>query len=266
MEAALGQDAIDAMDFSVPESPAKAAPAEMAAPEQENADISADELEALFAEPEPAAPVAEPEKAGKSDKDPIEFDPASLARAQDEANADDIEPQERRRNRRAKHLAANDAHLARNTKPKSSSKVTVMLMAAGIGTLATLGLLRNEAVRLFPGVAPVFEAVGLGVNIGNLDIADVRSRLVREDGRETLEVTGTIANLARATQKLPVMRLSIRSNAGQEIYVWTAVADVHELAPGEKTVFRRRLASPPAESHSVMVRFVAKDDIVAAIR
>lgn len=259
MEAALGQDAIDAMDFSVPEPPAKVEPV------QDNADISASELEALFAEPAPAA-ATETDKAGKSDKDPIEFDPASLARAQDEATADDIEPQERRRNRRAKHLAANDAHLGRNAKPKGSSKVTVMLMAAGIGTLATLGLLRNEAVRLFPGVAPVFEAVGLGVSIGNLDIAEVRSRLVREEGRETLEVTGTIANLARATQKLPVMRLSIRSNTGQEIYVWTAAADVHELAPGEKTVFRRRLASPPAESHSVMVRFVAKDDIVAAIR
>jgi hypothetical protein len=31
-------------------------------------------------------------------------------------------------------------------------------------------------------------------------------------------------------------------------------------------MFRRHLASPPPESHSVLVRFVAKDDIVAAIR
>ena len=73
MEAALGQDAIDAMDFSVPEPPAKAAPA------QDNIDISSAELEALFAEPAPAA--TEADKTGKSDKDPIEFDPASLARA-----------------------------------------------------------------------------------------------------------------------------------------------------------------------------------------
>lgn len=254
-EIPLDQSAIDAMDFSMPEPPAK-----------ESADISAEELEALFAE-EPKPAPAEPDPTSTT-AEPAEFDPDSLARAQDAARAAAGEPsgEERRKWRRAKHLAATEAHHRHGAPAKKSNSTAVMLMAAGVGTLATLGILRNEAVRLFPASAPIFEAVGLSVNPGNLDISDVRSRLVREEGRETLEVTGTVANLTKSPQKIPVMRLSIRSNTGQEIYVWTATTDLPELGPSEKTVFRRRLASPPAESHSIMVRFVAKDDIVAAIR
>lgn len=254
-EIPLDQGAIDAMDFSMPEPPAA-----------EGADISAEELEALFAEETKPAP-PEPE-AAPATAEPVEFDPDSLARAQDAARAAAGEPsgEERRKWRREKHLAATEAHHRHFPPARKSNSTAVMLMAAGVGTLATLGILRNEAVRLFPASAPIFEAVGLSVNPGNLDISDVRSRLVREEGRETLEVTGSVANLTKSPQKIPVMRLSIRSKTGQEIYVWTATADLAELGPGEKTVFRRRLASPPAESHSIMVRFVAKDDIVAAIR
>lgn len=254
-ESPLDQNAIDAMDFSIPEPPAG-----------EAADISVEELEALFAD-EAKSPSTEPDPAPAA-AEAVEFNPDSLARAQDAARtaAGESSGEERRKWRRAKHLAATEAHHRQGTPARKSNSTAVMLMAAGVGTLATLGILRNEAVRLFPASAPIFEAVGLSVNAGNLDISEVRSRLVKEEGRETLEVTGTVANLTKSPQKIPVMRLSIRSGTGQEIYVWTATTDLPELGPGEKTVFRRRLASPPAESHSIMVRFVAKDDIVAAIR
>jgi predicted Zn finger-like uncharacterized protein len=262
--AALDQSAIDAMDFSTPEPPQGEASA------AEGADISAEDLEALFAEEAKPADAAQGliEKSAPPAGEPIEFNPESLARAQDAEKdaASDAALEERRQWRRSKHLAATEAHHRAPVKARKSSSATVMLMAAGIGTLATIGILRSEAVRLFPGTAPIFEAVGLSVTPSILDIKDVRSRLVKEEGRETLEVTGTVVNLSPALQKLPVMRLSIRESSGQEIYVWTATADQAELGPGEKTVFRRRLASPPPESHSVMVRFVAKDDIVAAIR
>lgn len=259
--AALDQSAIDAMDFSTP-----AAPEQPDGLRPEEADISAAELEALFADD--LKPAESQAAATEQPSEAIEFDPESLARAQDAAKdaASDAASEERRQWRRSKHLAATEAHHRGPVKPKKSGSTAVMLMAAGIGTLAMVGVLRTEAVRLFPGTAPIFEAIGLSVTSNTLDIKGIRSRLVKEEGRETLEVTGTVVNLSSSVQKLPVMRLSIRESSGQEIYVWTATADLPELGPGEKTVFRRRLASPPAESHSVMVRFVAKDDIVAAIR
>ncbi|MCA3665646.1 MAG: hypothetical protein INF08_03395, partial [Methylobacterium sp.] len=73
-------------------------------------------------------------------------------------------------------------------------------------------------------------------------------------------------NITRARQPVPVIRLSLLNAEGQQIYVWTGAADHAELAAGEKTQFRRRLASPPKDATQVMVRFVARDDIVASIR
>ncbi|KAF0227977.1 MAG: hypothetical protein FD175_2371 [Beijerinckiaceae bacterium] len=266
----LDQAAIDAIDFSTPDTNTAIQPS-ASAPAQEGDDISAAELEALFADEAKASSESTASEASDRTGKPaehIEFDPASLARAQDEAGdaTSEASIEERRKWRREKHLAATEAHHRAPTKGKKSGSTAVIMMAAGVGTLAMLGILRNEAVRLFPASAPLFEAVGLNVTPGNLDISDIRSRLMKEEGRETLEVTGTVTNLTQSPQKIPIMRLSIRGSNGQEIYVWTASVDQPELGPREKTTFRRRLASPPAESHSVMVRFVAKDDIVAAIR
>ncbi|MCZ8260258.1 MAG: zinc-ribbon domain-containing protein [Beijerinckiaceae bacterium] len=260
---ALDQAAIDAMDFALP--------AETNAGEST---ISAEDLEALFAEeaqPAPAnataaapAPAEQPAGFGEPIRVPQDLADQMTPPATPAAAPED-EP-DRRANRRNRRLAAAEAHHKKDGKGTGRSSMTGIVLAAGIGSLAMLGILRHETVRLFPQTAPLFAAIGLGVKQHQLDIDNVRSRLSRENGLETLEVTGTIANLSKSIQKVPVMRLSIRSTAGQEIYVWTATADQPELAPGESTSFRRRLASPPADSHSVMVRFVAKDDIVAAIR
>lgn len=254
--AAMSQADIDAFDFSMP-----------AEPPAEDRAISAEELEALFAE--------EPKPAPAARKDALEAPiivPAAMAQPEMPVDSlkhgtdDTDEMEERRANRRRNRLAATEAHHQHEAKAAGRTSMTGIVLAAGIGSLAMLGILRHETVRLFPQAAPFFAAVGLGVSQHQLDIDNVRSRLTKENGIETLEVTGSIANITKSAQKIPILRLSIRSPAGQEIYVWTATADQGELAPGEKTMFRRRLASPPADSHSVMVRFVAKDDIVAAIR
>jgi predicted Zn finger-like uncharacterized protein len=232
------------------------------------ADISPEDLEALFAEPAPPETGIDP-AAPAEPGEHHEFDPQSLERSQDAAGKTAMGEdgtEAARAERRARRLKVTDAHHGHAPKRSVARPVAAMLMAAGVGTLATLVVLRHETVRLVPETAVLFDAFGLGVNPRGLDIRDVQSRLVAEQTRETLEITGTIANPTKAPLKIPVLRLSIRNAAGQDIYVWTATADQPELAPGEATNFRRRLASPPPESHAVMVRFVAKDDIVAAIR
>lgn len=261
---ALDQAAIDAMDFSPGPATIAAPPAEEETVEPA-ADISPEELEALFASEAASEPVSADAAAHPSIEEIPAFDPESLARAQDAILPPPEDPEERRRLRREKRLAATEAHHKHAAKTVRRSPVAAMAMAAGISTLATIGFLHGEITRLFPASAPLFTAVGLGGTANGLDIAEVRSKLIVENDRETLEVSGTIANIARDKMKIPVLRLSIRSAAGQEIYVWTATADRLELAPGEKTGFTRRLASPPAGAHSVLVRFVAKDDIVAAV-
>lgn len=270
-EADASADAEEIMAAPAPTS--ASAPADAAGEE-----ISADDLEALFADSAPAA--VEPELvAGDDDAKPgepveagaddhPEFDPDSLKRAQDAAisaasRATEASEGDRRARRGAgtmRKVSPPPSRLAR------SGMVAAMVMAASVGTLSVLVMLREDAVRLFPATAKVFDIVGLSASTRGLDIVDVQSLMMMEDGQETLEVTGRVINNSKRPLKLPVLRLAIRGGAGAELYVWTANADVAELGPGESSRFSRRLASPPADAQSVMVRFVAKDDIVAAIR
>jgi predicted Zn finger-like uncharacterized protein len=156
---------------------------------------------------------------------------------------------------------------ARKESPPGRLRNAIGLVAAtGIGTLVALAIFRHETVRLMPSIAPAFEMFGLEVNSTGLEIKGVRSHVLREDFRDTLEITGEIINVTRARQPVPLLRLSLHAADGTQLYVWTGQADNSELGAGEKTLFRRRLASPPKDAEQVMVRFVARDDIVAAIR
>jgi len=168
------------------------------------------------------------------------------------------EPRERLRRRSGK-AARKPAQPARRPR-------LVLVAAAGFATFASLLLFRHDIVRTLPDTAPIFGKMGLDINLYGLDISDVSGKILRDESSETLEIAGKLVNITRKLQKIPPLRLSIRNRGGQELYVWTAAAEQAELAPGESLNFRRRLASPPSESHSVMVRFVARDDIVASIR
>ncbi len=65
---------------------------------------------------------------------------------------------------------------------------------------------------------------------------------------------------------MPRIRFSVRNAAGQEIYSWTALPARNALAAGATMPFRSRLASPPPESHEVLVRFFNRRDLVAGIQ
>ena len=154
----------------------------------------------------------------------------------------------------------------KDSKPGRLRNAISLVADTGIGTLVALAIFRHETVRLMPSIAPAFEMFGLEVNSTGLEIHAVRSHILREDFRDTLEITGEIINITRARQPVPLLRLSLHAADGTQLYVWTGNADNAELGAGEKTLFRRRLASPPKDAEQVMVRFVARDDIVASIR
>lgn len=183
---------------------------------------------------------------------------AGMAAAGVAAASSEPEPNIRKRNPHGK--ARKEAH------PSRLRNAIGLVAATGLGTLVALAIFRHETVRLMPSLAPAFEVFGLEVNATGLEIHGVRSHILREDFRDTLEVTGQIVNITRARQSIPILRLSLHAADGQQLYVWTATADHAELGPGEKALFRRRLASPPKDADQVMVRFVARDDIVASIR
>lgn len=135
--------------------------------------------------------------------------------------------------------------------------------AWALAVVAAWGLLvggRAQIVRLIPATAPLYAAIGLDVNLRQMDIAGVLSKLTEEDGREILVVEGEIRNLADTPRAAPRMRLAVLDANGNEIYAWTAAPPKSRLLSGEKASFRARLAAPPPEGREVRVRFAANPD------
>jgi len=146
----------------------------------------------------------------------------------------------------------------RKVRRRSSKWTALILVLLGLN-VALIGA-RNEVVRYFPQTASLFAAIGLPVNLRSLSFEDVKITKEERDGVPVLSVEGNIVSVTKRAVEVPRLRFAIRNTSGQEIYAWTAAPPRSILEPGEKTEFRSRLASPPAEAADVMVRFVGAQD------
>jgi predicted Zn finger-like uncharacterized protein len=143
--------------------------------------------------------------------------------------------------------------------------VPALVVALLAINLALIGW-RADVVRWLPQTASLYAAVGLPVNLRGLSFSDIDTRRETKDGVQVLVVEGFIRNETRRTAQVPRLRLSVRNGRGQEIYSWTALPARNAIPAGAVLPFRSRLASPPPETHQVLVRFFNKRDLVAGIQ
>jgi predicted Zn finger-like uncharacterized protein len=154
---------------------------------------------------------------------------------------------------------------ARRREARRSSRWTAVILVLFAFNVAVIGA-RNEVVRYLPQTASLFAAIGLPVNLRELSFENVRITKRLQDGVSILVVEGTIVSTADKPVKVPRLRFAARDAAGQEIYTWTALPSRSILKPGEKLDFDSRLASPPANAKTVMVRFFNARDAAAAAK
>jgi hypothetical protein len=183
---------------------------------------------------------------------PIEHAPSAES-GQAELGQDDIETFAARRRR---------LQSMRKKSRRRSSRWTAIILVLFAFNVALVGA-RHEVVRYLPQTASLFSAIGLPVNLRNLNFENVRITKEIEEGATILVVQGTIVSISRKPAEVPRLRFAARNAAGQEIYVWTAKPERSILGPGETMKFSSRLASPPAEANDVMVRFFTAQDAMA---
>ena len=116
-------------------------------------------------------------------------------------------------------------------------------------------------VRVAPGTASLFAAIGLPVNLRGLALSDITTTKEAHDGATILVVQGTITNVSKQPRDVPRIRLAMRNDKGIEVYSWTSLPERTTLAPGDSQPFQTRLASPPPEGIVVEVRFFHRRDI-----
>lgn len=154
----------------------------------------------------------------------------------------------------------------RNRKRRSFAPPVAFIIVALIAIHGALLLLRNDVVRALPQTASLYAAIGLPVNLRGLVFDELKTAKEAHDGVAVLSVEGVVVNKTKAKADVPRLRFSVRNEAGQEIYSWTALPTKTALASGEALPFRTRLASPPAEGRTVAVRFFTRRDLVAGFQ
>ena len=119
---------------------------------------------------------------------------------------------------------------------------------------------RSDVVRVMPQTASFYAWIGLPVNLRGLEFADLSTTGEQHEGVPVLVIGGDIVNTTSKIAGVPHLRLAVRNAAHQEIYSWTVVPPSAALPAGQTVAFHTRLASPPPDSHDVLVRFVNRYD------
>jgi predicted Zn finger-like uncharacterized protein len=238
------------------------APAPQEAPRQEPPPAA--EAVAVIDAPPPMAPsendlAAEPSETAMRTEE-FALDAAGSAAAADERDA---------------AAPPRKAKLVKDRPARAGLKAGAVGRLASLPVLAAVGVLalaagafsqRERVVRLLPQSATVFAAVGAPVNLRGIDIRDVKSRMVEDNGVSVLVIDGSLVSVAKDRVGVPRMRFAVIGDKGEELYVWSAQADRQQLQPGESMSFRRRLAAPPADGRGVSVRFLSASDITAGLK
>lgn len=252
-------------------------PALAAREASETANRIADLIEQVNAAPTPELPEQAPQAPnGQSDVDalfdtPVTDEPAAAA-APEAAPVDDEPLPTIRQPKQVKSWKRRKP--ARGSGPRKKGMSPVMATIAGValalvlvcGLAAASIAFRREIVKVVPQTAFLFRAVGMPVNLRGLEVRNLISRVVIDGDVPLLVIDGEIVNVTDRPVPVPRLRLVVTGPQGREIYGWTAQVDRQSLAPRETLQFRRRLASPPAEGQSVLVRFLTPADTLAGVR
>jgi predicted Zn finger-like uncharacterized protein len=156
----------------------------------------------------------------------------------------------------------------RPRKPRSPgggrSPVGLPIACAAMGALAVALLVwRADMVRLLPQTAGFYKLAGLDVNLRGLAFKDVKVSTETVEGKPVLVIEGAIVGETRKPADLPRLRFSVRDAQGAEIYAWNTVLEQTALQPGERVLFKSRLASPPAAGRNIDIRFFNRRDVAS---
>lgn len=166
----------------------------------------------------------------------------------------------------AEEFAARRQRLkAKRNKSKRKSRWTAVILVLFAVNVAVIGA-RNEVVRQLPQTASLFAAVGLPVNLRNLEFENIALSKETQDGVNILIIEGKILNTSGKAVDVPRLRFAARNAGGQEVYTWTAQPSRSVLGPGESLPFTSRLAAPPADATDILVRFFTAQDAARGMK
>jgi len=140
-----------------------------------------------------------------------------------------------------------------------------IIKIAKTGVLVLCGLFlvwfvlnRENIVRKISFLEPFYDALGLHIfHTGEgLNIRNVRSELVYQDGIMKLMVEGKILNISKKTQEIPPLKASAIGPDGQTMQDWQIDPPTAKVSAGEEVPFHSSINAPRGTVVDILLNFI----------
>ena len=208
----------------------------------------------LFDEPEPATLADQVES--------LEQLPESLGAAE-EPPVSDLPGEELPKVFRAR------ADAERRLRAATTTGVVWAGMAAAMAVIVVAALIfRIDVVRILPGSAGAYAAVGLPVNTVGLviDRDSIKAQPSMQEGHAAVTVTGAIRNITEHEVLAPPLRVELLNEKAKRVAGQLAAAADAKIPPGEVRHFSITFLDPPRTAKDLQIGFATEAGAARAVK
>ncbi len=133
-----------------------------------------------------------------------------------------------------------------------------VLILAGIGAGGYYG--RNTVVQFWPASAKLYQLMKLDVktkNLLGLEIRDLETKSILENGVVRLTVHGKIVNITGHEQPIPRIAIQLVDSKGLHVYSWSTSIEQPNIPAWETIEFSSSMNQPPEEAKHVKANLIA---------
>ncbi|MEH6403527.1 MAG: hypothetical protein V7750_09175 [Sneathiella sp.] len=133
-----------------------------------------------------------------------------------------------------------------------------VFLLAGIGAGGFYG--KQFVVQFWPATAKMYQALKMDVKTANklgLEIRELKTKSVLEDGVVHLTVTGKVVNLTATTRPIPRISIKLVDGNGEHVYSWSMAVDQENVEPWGSADFSSSMKQPPEEAKHVKADLIA---------
>jgi len=142
-------------------------------------------------------------------------------------------------------------------------------MAAAMAVVVVAALIfRIDVVKILPGSAGAYAAVGLPVNTIGLviDRDSIKAQPIMLDGHAAVTITGSIRNITEHAVLAPPLRVELLNKQDKRVAGQLAAAADAKIPPGEVRHFSITFMNPPRTAKDLQIGFATEAGAAKAVK
>lgn len=142
-------------------------------------------------------------------------------------------------------------------------------MAGAMAVILVAALIfRIDVVKILPGSAGAYAAVGLPVNTVGLviDSGSIKAQPVMQDGHAAVTITGAIRNITEHEVLAPPLRVELLNKQEKRVAGQLAAAADAKIPPGEVRHFSITFLNPPRTAKDLQIGFATEAGAARAVK